>query len=217
MVITVYSLKGGVGKTSISLNLSVELEHKLIDNDPFGGVTELLNKGKKTKVAYSVHEDEESIPKSRNTVYDFGGFKDNRTHSILAKSDVVIIPTLHSYADIKTTVSTIKRLQDLNQKNIIVAINKVNTATKRKQGSRVWFKDFTDTEEQIKALCSHFDIDTSKIKFIGLRDNKSWLKSTSKGKSLIELAQTSRLVEHSSKSAIEDLNSLLEQVKSYEV
>ena len=110
MIITVYSLKGGVGKTSISLNLSVELKHNLIDNDPFGGVTELLNKGKRKKIGYSVHEDEESIPRARNTVYDFGGFKDDRTHPILAKSDVVIIPTLHSYADIKTTVSTIKRL-----------------------------------------------------------------------------------------------------------
>lgn len=217
MIITVYSLKGGVGKSSISSNLTLELGLKLIDNDPFGGVTELLNKGKKKKIAYSVHEDSHSIPKSKNTVYDFGCFKDNRTHSIIEKSTVVIIPTLHSYSDIKTTVFTIMKIQELGQKNIIVAINRLNTSSKKQIGSKKVLRDYVETKEHIETLCKKNKINIDDILFVGIRENKAWSKSTSKGKSINQLAKTSRLVEKSSEGAIEDLNTLVEAILSYGV
>jgi len=215
MKVAVYSPKGGVGKTSISLNLALELDWFLISNDEFGGVVELLNKGRSRAKGLLVKANDKDITNKELTVYDFGGFRDNRVQVILKAADVVIIPTLHSYSDIKATLSTIVELQThLHQTNIIIAINKVSTSSKKKdEKGEKDYADYVDTKANIKAFISQNNLE--KVKFIKIRDNKSWKNSTSKGKSLKDLANKSPLVKNSSKSGIEDLDKLVKLVRKY--
>jgi len=214
MIISVYSPKGGVGKTSLSLNLSSTLDFTLLSNDEFGGVTDLVNKGRRRNKAFLVGINDEEILKQNNSVYDFGGFRDNRVKKILSSSNVVIIPTLHSHSDIKATLSTIIELNKINQKNIIIAVNRVttNSSKKNKQGLKI-YTEFLETKTEIKDFLETNNL--PKVKFIQIRDNKAWRKSTSKGRSLIELAEKNKLVKHSSKSAIEDLVSLINAIKKF--
>ena len=214
MNIAIYSLKGGVSKSSIACNIAIEKKMDLIDNDPFGGVTELINKHRRKNTAYTV-KDNEKIPLSHNTVYDLGGFRDPRTKDILEAVDLVIVPTLHSYSDVKTTVTTIHTLNQLKQKNILVIINKVQTnrkkyddVTKEKQ-----YVDFIETRNNIINACSANDIKLKNVYFLSVRQNKIWTKSTSNGKSIFQLAEKSDLVKHSSKAAIEDLQNILDFIK----
>jgi len=134
---------------------------------------------------------------------------------VVKVADVVIIPTLHSYSDIKATLSTIVELQkNLNQNNIIVAINKVSTSSKKKdENGDKDYADYVDTKANIKAFISQNNL--TKVEFIKIRDNKSWKNSTSKGKSIIHLSKKSPLVKNSSKSGIEDLEKLVKLVRKY--
>ncbi len=209
MTISVFNRKGGVGKSAISINLTLELGYDLIDNDPYGGVVDLLNYKKHKKRGFTINKNNEDIPFRRDTIYDFSSCEDNRTIKIIERSDIVIVPTLHSHQDIRATVLTIL---DIKNKNIIVVINKVDTRSMKKQGGRVWYKDFEDTKKNIENL-----LPKKKIIFLSIKDNKAWLNSVAKARSIKQLAKDSNLVKHNSLAAIADLDLLLNTIRDIDV
>jgi len=211
MNISLFSLKGGVSKTSIALNLALELNYPYIENDRYSGVSDLLNKYQHSKRAFLINSDEEYISLLSNAIYDFSTCVDPRSKVILAKSDLVIIPTLHSYQDIKLTVQCISTLRKLGQENILIVINRINTRYKRTQGSYTWYDDYKKTENSILA-----SLKDKNIQFIGIRENKGWSKATELGKSIFTLASSQNLMAKNYQGAVEDLTSLLAIVKQYE-
>jgi len=211
MNISLFSLKGGVSKTSIALNLALELDYPFIENDQYGGVSDLLNKYQHTPRAFLVGKDEEYISLRSNAVYDFSTCVDDRSKVILAKSDLVIIPTLHSYQDIKLTVQCVNTLSALGQNNILIVINRINTRYKKTQGSRSWYSDYENTKHSIQQA-----LDNRSIDFIGIRENKGWSKATELGKSVLMLAKSHSLMAKNYHGAIKDLTKLLTTIKQYE-
>ena len=125
MKITVWSKKGGVGKTSLAYNLARDLDYFLISNDD--SIIEIAYPNKSKILQH---------PKIiENCVYDLGGFVDNNIKDILNNSDLIIIPILNDLNSFKKTISTLNDIQ--NKRAIIVA----NKATKN---------DFTEIEEYFK-------------------------------------------------------------------
>lgn len=126
MSFVVYSIKGGVGKTTLSVQISQMLDYTYVTNDSHSSAHNLMPEEKGFLVS---KEEYEEIPFDNNIVYDFGGFKDNRINEIIKQSNKIIIPTLTSIVDLQATLATLKDVVDIN-KNIIIVINRAKNNNK---------------------------------------------------------------------------------------
>ena len=126
MSIVVYSIKGGVGKTTLSVQISQMLDYTYVTNDSHSSAHNLMPEEKGFLVS---SEEYEEIPYDDKVVYDFGGFKDTRINDIIKKSNKVIIPTLTSIVDVQATLATLKDVIEVN-KNIIIAVNRTKNNNK---------------------------------------------------------------------------------------
>ena len=126
MSIVVYSIKGGVGKTTLSVQISQMLDYTYVTNDSHSSAHNLMPEEKGFLVS---SEEYEEIPYDDRVVYDFGGFKDTRINDIIKKSNKVIIPTLTSIVDVQATLATLKDVIEVN-KNIIIVVNRTKNNNK---------------------------------------------------------------------------------------
>lgn len=116
MRISVWNLKGGVGKTHLSLALSKDLDLKYYSNENNFIDGALLIK------------DNPDI--SENAIFDFGGFVD-KISDYLKISDLVLIPTTNDYFSILKTFETFKLSAQFNQ-NILFVLTRIQSKIKDK-------------------------------------------------------------------------------------
>ena len=126
MSIVVYSIKGGVGKTTLSVQISQMLDYTYVTNDSHSSAHNLMPEEKGFLVS---SEEYEEIPYDDRVVYDFGGFKDTRINDIIKKSNKIVIPTLTSIVDVQATLATLKDVIEIN-KNIIIVVNRTKNNNK---------------------------------------------------------------------------------------
>ena len=157
MIISVLSLKGGVGKTPISFTLAKDLNLDLQSND--NSIIETIYP-KRAKIG--------KIELKDNTVYDFGGFADIGIIPVIKQSSAVIIPCSPDYNAIMRAIETLETVTKHNQ-NIIVAITK----TEKEDG-------YVNT---VNAIREYFD----ELNFFELRNSKIFRNSIESGKSILEL------------------------------
>lgn len=103
MKITIYSPKGGVGKSPIAALIAKELGYKIITND------DSINEDYLSNIV-EFHEKIE-IKNRDNIVIDLGGWIDENTLSILKLSDVVLVPFNSKPNAIKRTIALINDLK----------------------------------------------------------------------------------------------------------
>ena len=109
MIITIYSGKGGVGKSLLTAQL-IYNGFEAIDLDPFGDIYDRFE----DKAIY-LNEDEE-IPDlsdvNSDIVLDFKGGKDKRLHKALDQSDLLIIPVIPSRESVSTTIKSLEYIDN---------------------------------------------------------------------------------------------------------
>lgn len=126
MSFVVYSIKGGVGKTTLSVQISQMFDYTYVTNDSHSSAHNLMPEEKGFLVS---SEEYNEIPFDENIVYDFGGFKDTRINNIIKQASKIIIPTLTSIVDVQATMATLKDVVEIN-KNIIIVINRAKNNNK---------------------------------------------------------------------------------------
>lgn len=192
MSYVIYSIKGGVGKTTLSVQISQMLEYTYVTNDPHSSAHNLLPEEK----GFLVSKDEyEEIPYDDNVVYDFGGFIDPRINDIIKQSNKVLIPTLTSIVDLQATLATLKDVIEIN-KNIIILINRAKNNNKANE-----LKDYL--EEEIKK-----EYKEVQIPIIFVRESSVLEDSLFDCEYVENKAGNNRFKRHIYRNAIEDLNNI---------
>lgn len=192
MSFVVYSIKGGVGKTTLSVQISQMLEYTYVTNDSHSSAHNLMPEEKGFLVS---SEEYEEIPFDNNIVYDFGGFKDTRIKDIIKQSKKIIIPTLTSIVDLQATLATLKDIAEVN-KNIIIVINRAKSNNKALE-----LKEYL--EEEIKK--SYNDLN---ITIIFVRESSVLEDSLFDCEYVENKAGDNRFKRHIYRNAIEDMITL---------
>ena len=126
---TLFSLKGGTGKSSLSMAISLDCKRKGLDvpvltNDRVSIVEDVL--GEDRGMVLRRQEDfPEELDTNDGFILDLGGFLDERISKVIAKSKNVVVPTVSDYGSLQATITTINDLKSLN-KNIIIILNRID-------------------------------------------------------------------------------------------
>jgi len=115
MVVTIFSTKGGVGKTSLSYSIAKDLGCKYITND-FSMAVNSFSNGSQAKHV------KKNIPLYKDALYDFGGFEDKNVDLIIGKSDLLIVPVI---ADINSIMKALQNISKFKKTRILVVGNMV--------------------------------------------------------------------------------------------
>ncbi len=198
MSIVVYSIKGGVGKTTLSVQISQMLDYTYVTNDSHSSAHNLMPEEKGFLVST---EEYEEIPYDENIVYDFGGFKDHRINDIIKKANKIVIPTLTSIVDVQGTIATLKDVALIN-KNIIIVINRTKNNNKAVELKEYLLEEINKSYKDIKAI----------ILFV--RESSVLEDSLFDCEYIETKAGSNRFKRHIYRNAIEDMNELKKALES---
>lgn len=126
-----FSLKGGVGKSSIALNHALENNYSYVTNDITTNMDRTL-----IKSFHQIPHSMKRIPKDlidlEDAVFDFGAMSsviDSKVTHAVKHCDCVIIPTLTDARSLKATIETYLLIKD-EAKSIIIIINNYQQTAK---------------------------------------------------------------------------------------
>jgi MinD superfamily P-loop ATPase len=120
MQIATYTIKGGTGKSALSICLSLENDLGIISNDalfPYDHYIEDDN-----LLVVNPDQNFPHIPTDYKVVYDLGGYADGRVIEILKAVELVIVPMLPGDEQQEICRRSIANIAQFN-KNILVVAN----------------------------------------------------------------------------------------------
>jgi cellulose biosynthesis protein BcsQ len=122
MKVTIFNLKGGQGKTTLSLTLALLYGFVIVTNDEYSPIEKVLPKNKTKHLKNN--EALPNVPPDVDLIYDFGGHPDKRVMEASKESKWVIVPIIYESAlDMQVSIKAIREIEKFN-KNIIIVISK---------------------------------------------------------------------------------------------
>ena len=122
MNLCIYSFKGGVGKSSIALNLALEFDAGIITNDISKPLKNVLGEDRVLQI--SPGKEFPKIKEKMKLIYDLGGYADSRAVEQLKTADLVIVPTYRNESpDLSTCIESLEEVKRYNN-NILVIANR---------------------------------------------------------------------------------------------
>ncbi len=193
---TVFSLKGGVGKTALSVSMSMEMfrngiEVPIISNDPVSIVEKVM--GDNGWILPQGKEFPSELKKNSDYILDLGGFLEQRIIDVIKKSKTVIIPTPNDYASIQATIMTVNDVKKLN-KNLVMVVNRIDK------------KEFMDFYEVIRDACGNFPV-------FPLKNSKAFENCQIQKKSIYQMMEDEPVRKKAYTEVQNQLNKIIEHLK----
>lgn len=129
MKIVFFSIKGGVGKTSISLSMALTCKYNFVTNDIVTKLEGIDSISNLKKIPGSI------LRSNQPQVYDIGAMSgqiDPKAAHTISVADAIVIPTLCDARSIEATIQSIKFV-DEKCSNIFIIINKVKSEEEYEQ------------------------------------------------------------------------------------
>lgn len=194
MKIVMFNLKGGQGKSSIALNLALELKANVISNDVITQIEDILPEYNFLKI--DKNEDFPLIEENIDIIYDLGGWIDNRIVSVVENADLVIVPMINGIMNNKTSLNSIEQIKKINNKILIIA-------NKTKKG------DYDIICELIK---KYFPNDNFPI--LELKETTAFEKILEKEKSINEIVKNDKLLKFSYSRVVDQFDHIIKFINS---
>lgn len=170
--ITIWTPKGGQGKTSLSLAIAKDHDFLVVTNDTHSPIDEVLPEGKAYRL--SPGEAFPEIPSSEKVIYDLGGNSEARVIAAAQDSDVVIMPVIYNSAfEMQVFLEGVAEMLNINPNILLV----VNGCEKR---------SFEATKQIIEGYFPHLPV-------VEIRKTTAFSRIISDGLSLSEMCARSGL------------------------
>lgn len=193
MLISVYNLKGGVGKSSLAYSIANDLDMWYITNDTMNSIVS----NNYDKVLTKMNS---QVIKEKSIIFDGGGFFDTSVKDILKSSNYIIIPIEADLNSINSLNNFLPQLQKVN-KNILFVFNKIeNTKTALK-----------DLEDCKKFIINTFKIDEKDI--IRLSHSRIFKNTFEHSKGVNQLINSSKINKYIYRNFSQEYNSLIDRLK----
>jgi len=192
MLITIFNLKGGTGKTSLAYSLANDLNSYYITNDTYNSVvSNVYNK--------VIEELNEAIISDNIVVFDGGGFFDNDIKQVLQHSNKIIIPLEADINSLNSLTNFLEKLLKINN-NIIFVINKI-------ENNKTSLKDF---EISKNFLIKEYKINEKNI--FKLSNSRIFKNIFEEEKGIKQLVNSSKINKYRYKKIYEEYKKILENI-----
>lgn len=192
--IMIYSPKGGVGKTSLSIILQqIMKDSQIITNDQMNPYSMVLD-----KKMYHLVEDDQEIPSFNDydgsLIFDFAGMIDDRIPSFVrnTKDLLILIPFNPDVVSFQSALRLFNEIKEYNE-NIIFVLNK------SKKGD---YEIFSNQMKKMKINKSLLEVKESKL----------FNNIFNKGQT-IDGVNNDKLLSHSYKNVLKQVNELCKELK----
>ncbi len=185
-----FNLKGGQGKSSIALNLALELKANVISNDVITQIEDVLPEDNFLKIEKS--ENFPLIEENIDIIYDLGGWIDSRIVDVVEDADLIIIPMINGIMNNKTSLNSIEQIKKINSKILIIA-------NKTKKG------DYDIICELIKRYFPNDD-----FPILELKETTAFEKILEREKSINEIIKSDKLLKFNYSKVVEQFNCIID-------
>lgn len=122
MKIVVWNLKGGQGKTVLSLAIAMLEDFYVVTNDVHSPIDEVL--GEERALRMGMRDSLPDVPAELNLIYDFGGYPDARIIEAAKIADCVIVPIIYeSPLEMQVTINALSEIEKYTDR-IVIVVNK---------------------------------------------------------------------------------------------
>lgn len=200
--ICIWSIKGGVGKTTQSLLLNLTLNITIVTNEEHTLLENILSED--NIIILNAEQEVPHIDDKYSVIFDFAGgiHRDKRIQSAIQQSQFLIIPTTPRISDIKGLISTLKELEYdsniLKNKKVLIVINAYKTNEELKEATNYINKLYK--EKNIK----------NEYPILKLKYSKALEKDIYKSKKSLKDLRKNPLLSYSYRKVDDDFDEILD-------